>query len=118
MDIYKEEIIDHYENPRNYGDVDGYTVCERDSNASCGDMVEFQLSVKNGVVEDVGWKGVGCAITMASSSKLSEWVKGRKVEELKKKSVEELVKIVGIEVSAGRKKCVLLPIQVLKKLVE
>jgi len=117
MDLYKEEVMDHYEHPRNQGELLGDDVLsDRDSNASCGDMVQFYLKIKDGVIVDVKWKGIGCAITTASASKLSEYLRGLSSKALREMSEEEMVKKgVGFEVNPGRIKCLVLPIKVVKK---
>ena len=119
MAIYREDILDHYENPRNQGELEGEGVkSARDANASCGDMVEIYLRIEKGIIVDVKWKGIGCAITTASASKLSEYLQGRTLKIVREMSEEELLqKGVGFEVNPGRIKCLVLPIKVVKKLV-
>lgn len=122
MDLYREEVMDHYEHPRNQGEMQDPDYEGRDSNASCGDMVQFQLRIVNDSagkrISEVKWKGIGCAITTAAASKLSEWLTGKKVIEIKKMDEEQLIKeAVGFEVNPGRIKCLTLPIKVLKKLL-
>lgn len=119
MDMYREDIMDHYENPRNQGEISGEDVqTARDSNASCGDMVQFYVKVEKGIVVDVKWKGIGCAITTAAASKLSEYLQGRTLKEVQKLSEEELLqKGIGFEVNPGRMKCLMLPVKVVKKLL-
>ena len=119
MDLYTEDVLDHYEHPRNQGEISGDDVLtDRDANASCGDMVQFYLKVNKGVITEVKWKGMGCAVTTASASKLSEWLKGKKVEEIKGMSEEEMLKNgVGFEVNPGRSKCLTLPVKVLWKMI-
>lgn len=119
MDLYKEDVMDHYENPRNQGELEGSDILsERDSNASCGDMVQYYFKVKSGKIVEVKWKGIGCAITTAAASKLSEYLKGKKVEEIRKLGEQELVEQgIGFEVNPGRIKCLTLPVNVVKKLL-
>jgi nitrogen fixation protein NifU and related proteins len=118
MDIYREDILDHYEKPRNMGEVDDPTLAGKDSNASCGDMIQFQLEIKDGMIKEAKWRGIGCAITTASASKLSEWLQGQTLKDLKEMSEEEMVKKgIGFEVNFGRAKCLTLPVRVVKKLV-
>lgn len=118
MDIYREEIMEHYENPRNMGEIDEPDFEGKDSNASCGDMVQFQINVKDGEVKEVMWKGIGCAITTATSSKLSEYVKGKKVSALKEMNDQDYRDAIEIKVSPGRSKCVGLPISVIREMIE
>lgn len=127
MDLYREDVMDHYEHPRNQGELVGEDVLsDRDSNASCGDMIQFFLRIgkskksnsKLQTILEVKWKGIGCAITTASASKLSEYLQGQSLKDLQKMSEEELVKKgVGFEVNPGRIKCLMLPVKVVKKLL-
>jgi len=123
MDIYREDVMDHYEHPRNQGSFDDTQDKEiiegRDSNASCGDMVQFQLRVEDDMVVEVKWKGIGCAITTAAASKLSEYLQGRTLKELRGMSEEQLIKeAIGFEVNPGRVKCLTLPTRVVWKLLQ
>lgn len=131
MDLYREEVMDHYEHPRNQGELQGKDVLsEKVSNASCGDMVQFFIKVAkvpNTCSEEQGselkiaevkWKGVGCAITTAAASKLSEYLQGQALQVLREMSEEELAeKGVGFEVNPGRMKCLMLPVTVVKKIL-
>ena len=119
MYLYKEEVMDHYNHPRNQGKLLGDDVLHgKENNANCGDVVEFYLKVKQGKIVEVKWEGAGCAIMTASASKLSEWLKGQIVKEVEQLEEEQLVvEGVGIEVNPGRQKCVLIPVLALKKLL-
>lgn len=136
MDIYQEEVMEHYEHPRNQGEIDpsagsGQVVEGRDSNASCGDMVQIQMRIakvpntRSGeqdselIITEVKWKGIGCAITTAATSKLSEYLQGQALKDIQKMSEEELVeKGIGFTVNPGRMKCLTLPVRVVKKILE
>lgn len=115
MDIYREEILDHYEHPRNRGEMEDPDFSRKDSNASCGDILEMQFKVGCGVITEIKWKGVGCAISTAAASKLSEWLKGKKVKEITAMSERDLIKTVGFEVGLGRYKCLTLPIRIVMR---
>lgn len=123
MDMYREDVMDHYEHPRNRGELTGADVLtERDSNASCGDMVQFYIRIvgesANQRISEVKWKGIGCAITTAAASKLSEYLIGKQVEEIRKLGEQELVeKGVGFEINPGRMKCLTLPAKTIVKLL-
>ena len=118
MDLYKEEVMDHYEHPRNQGEIDCPDLEGKDSNASCGDMVQYYLKVEKGKIVEVKWKGIGCAITTAAASKLSEYLQGQALKDMRKMSEEELLKkAIGFEVNPGRMKCLMLPVKVVKKLL-
>lgn len=127
MDLYKEEVMEHYEHPRNQGELSGDDIMsDRDSNASCGDMIQLFLRIgkskksnsKLQTILEVKWKGIGCAITTAAASKLSEYLRGQSLQDLRTMSEEELAKKgIGFEVNPGRIKCLMLPVVVVKKLV-
>ena len=82
---YSDKVIDHYENPRNVGklDADSDNVGTGMVGApACGDVMRLQIQVKDeGIIEDAKFKTYGCGSAIASSSLLTEWVKGKKLEE-------------------------------------
>jgi nitrogen fixation NifU-like protein len=115
MNIYQENILDHYKNPRNFGKLKKPDIITKDSNVLCGDEIEFQIKLKDGKIDDIKFSGPGCAISRASGSILSEFVKGKKLGDVKKIKEDELLKMLGIELTPVRKKCALLSLRVLKK---
>ncbi|MCX6816653.1 MAG: SUF system NifU family Fe-S cluster assembly protein [Candidatus Beckwithbacteria bacterium] len=117
MDIYREEILDHYKNPRNFGPVDEFKIKAMDRNASCGDVIEIGLMIKDKRITNIQFKGEGCAIAMAATSMLTEMVKGKTVVQVKKLTDQDMIKKLGINVSLGRKKCATLGLVVLQKLL-
>ena len=118
MDIYREEILDHYKNPRNFGEIKQASGQAIDRNASCGDVISMSLRVVKDKIKEVKFKGEGCAVSMASASMLTEMVKGKKVSQVKKIKDEEIIKRLGINISSGRKKCATLGLVALKKALE
>jgi len=83
---YSEQVIDHYENPRNVGkmDMNDKSVGTGMVGApACGDVMKLQIKVEGGVIEDAKFKTYGCGSAIASSSLLTEWVKGKTLEEAK-----------------------------------
>lgn len=116
MDLYKDIIIDLYQNPRNFGELENPTVKKRLENALCGDMVEISILVEDKKIKDIKFKGIGCAICMASSSMLTEKVKGMKIESIEKIYQDDILKMLGIELMPNRMKCALLPLEVLHAL--
>jgi nitrogen fixation NifU-like protein len=83
---YSKEVIDHYENPRNVGSFD-----KNDTNIgtglvgapACGDVMKLQVKIENGIIQDAKFKTFGCGSAIASSSLITEWVKGKTVEQVK-----------------------------------
>jgi nitrogen fixation NifU-like protein len=113
-DIYKDIILDYYRNPRNFGDLPDPDVRIKDSNPLCGDIIEMQLKIKDGKVDDVRFKGRGCAISQASASMLTEAVKGKTLDQVKAFSKPDVLNLLGIDPGPTRIKCALLGLKVLK----
>jgi nitrogen fixation NifU-like protein len=114
-DFYKEYILDHYRNPRNFGHLDAPTAVAEDLNPLCGDKIRFELLVgDDGRVSDVKFSGKGCAISQASASMLSESLKGEKLEDVARLSQERVLENVGIGISPARMKCAMLGLKVVK----
>ncbi len=113
--IYREQIIDLYENPLNFGRVEPADFVYEEDNPLCGDVIEIsvRLDEEQRVVE-VMWQGQGCAISQASASLLTDEVKGKTIEEVKEFSKEQLLDLLGIQLSMTRVKCALLSLKVLK----
>lgn len=90
---YSEQVVDHYENPRNVGKFD-----KNDTDVgtgmvgapACGDVMQLQIKVEDGVIKDARFKTYGCGSAIASSSLVTEWVKGRTLDEAQKISNSEI----------------------------
>ena len=113
-DFYRDYILDHYRNPRNFGTLERSDVEAEDLNPLCGDQIRMQLKLADGVIEDVRFSGRGCAISQASASMLTEMVKGMKLSDVARLSKEAVLENVGIGISATRMKCAMLGLRVLK----
>jgi len=113
-DIYKDIILDYYRNPRNFGDLPNPDVRAKDSNPLCGDVIEMQLKINDGKIEDVRFKGKGCAISQASASMLTETIKGKTLDEVKSMSKNDVLNLLGIDPGPTRIKCALLGLKVVK----
>jgi nitrogen fixation NifU-like protein len=114
-DIYQETILDHYRNPRNHGTLDHPTHQARALNASCGDKLQMDIRVKNGIIDDVRFSGTGCAISQASASLLTEAVLKKEVREALTLEPQDILKLLGVTLSPSRIKCGLLSLETLKK---
>jgi len=112
--FYREEILDHYRYPRNYGKLEDADITYHDSNPLCGDEITLYLKVKGGRVVDARFEGHGCAISQASASMMTEEIIGRTLDELKGWTKEEILDMLGIEIGPVRLKCALLPLKALK----
>jgi nitrogen fixation NifU-like protein len=113
-DFYRENILDHYKNPRNSGHLDHPTTSAEGVNPLCGDELSVELEVEDGVVTDIRYNGRGCAISQAAASMLSDVVKGKTVEQLSDIGREDVLEELGISLSPIRLKCAMLSVGVLK----
>ena len=117
-DFYRENILDHYRNPRNKGNLEDATHTHEEHNPLCGDVIRIDLHVNDeDVIEEVGFEGQGCAISQASASMLTEMIQGKTLDEAKKLSKEDILEALGIEIGPVRLKCALLSLKVLRTLV-
>ena len=117
MSLYQDLILDHYRNPRNQGMLKAPTHLAAANNPTCGDRLEMQLSVKNGIIADVKFSGSGCAISQASASLLSEFVKGKTIAEASAFDTDGLLDLLGVSLSPNRLKCALLSLETFSKAV-
>jgi nitrogen fixation NifU-like protein len=113
--IYREQIIDLYEHPLNYGEVTNPDFSYEEDNPLCGDVIRIDVRLdEQHRVKDIAWRGEGCAISQAAASLLTEEIKGKSLDELKAFTSEELLELVGVPLSMARVKCALLSLKVLK----
>lgn len=132
-DLYLENILDHANNPRNYkseiadasnacdGNIGGGGyICGEGDNPSCGDSGKLciTLSRADNIIEDVCWRGQGCAISQASMSILSEYIKGKSFRELKLLMPGDIYKLLGINITPSRVNCALLSYRAIEKALE
>jgi nitrogen fixation NifU-like protein len=115
MDYYREYILDHYRNPRNYGTLEKPSVHSEDSNPLCGDQLGMDLIVEDNHVKAVRFQGRGCAISQASASMLSEMIEGKTVEEVIQLGKDDILEELGIPISPARTKCAFLSLRVLHR---
>jgi nitrogen fixation NifU-like protein len=113
-DLYRDNIIDHYQNPRNYGTLEHPDISFEDSNPVCGDELRIDLQVKDNTVVDARFSGHGCSISQASASMLTEEIIGKTLEEVKQIDKQYLLDLLGIPLGPVRLKCALLSLKVLK----
>ena len=112
--FYRDYILDHFKNPRNYGRLQHPDITHEEDNPLCGDVVGMDFQVKDGVIVDIRFHGRGCAISQASASLLTERLKGLSLDEAKKINKEDVLGELGIDISPARIKCALLSLKVLK----
>jgi nitrogen fixation NifU-like protein len=114
-ELYRENILEHYKRPHNWGVMENPDVEFTDVNPLCGDELKVMLRLADdGTIEDVKFDGHGCAISQSAASMTSDEVKGMKVDELLRLDREFVLELLGIDISATRMKCALLSLKVLK----
>lgn len=114
-DLYREIIIDHYKNPQHKGRLDKSNFSFEDENPLCGDYLQIELKVdENQNVVEAKFDGHGCAISISAADLLLDSIIGKSIEDLKKLKKQDILDLLGIELSPVRLKCALLSLKVLK----
>jgi nitrogen fixation NifU-like protein len=113
--MYQENILDHYQNPRNLGKLEPADLAARENNPLCGDTIELFLKLgPDQRVADVKFQGQGCAISQSAISMLTEELKGKHVKELEPLATKDhIFQLLGVPISHARIKCALLSMDVL-----
>ncbi len=114
--IYREEILEHWQNPQNFGSIKKADSVIEQINPLCGDQLTFYFKIKGGKIENVAFTGNGCAISIASASILSEAIKGKKMETIGKITGKDMLEFLGGTVAPARLKCAFLALEAVKKL--
>ncbi len=117
IDLYQEELLEHYKSPKNSGILENPTVKFHDTNPLCGDEVTVTAKIKNNIVKNLKFESRGCAISVASASKLSEQIKGKSVEEVLKLDNKFVLDLIVVPISAMRLKCALLSLKAIQKAI-
>ena len=114
MDLYAENILDHYRDPRNKGEGKEATISHSEKNISCGDEVTVHLTLKDDAVEKIEWEGVGCAISQAGMSIFAEEFEGHSTDALLKMKKSDIYELLGVPVGPRRFKCALICLHTVK----
>lgn len=115
--LYNKKIIQHFQNPQNMGQMKNPTVKERVGNPICGDVMELALKIKDQTVVDAKFLTFGCAAAIATSSILTELIKGKKITEAKKLKPADIEKPLG-KLPQNKKHCASLVLEALDKCLE
>lgn len=115
-DMYRQRILDHYRNPRHYGELEEPTFTHIGENTSCGDEIEVyvKLADDDGTVEAVSFTGEGCAISQAAASMLSGELEGLTLDELYALDRNDVLDLLGVDVTPMRIKCAVLAEKVIQ----
>lgn len=118
MDLYQEEILEHYKHPHNHGTIEDADVTQEELNPTCGDQLTFYLKFDGDTVADIKFNGQGCAISQASASMLTDEIMGLTKAEVAQLTKEDVIDLLGIELGPTRLKCALLSLQGISKTVQ
>ena len=113
-DLAQANILDHYRHPRNHGTLEHPTASREELNPLCGDKIRLDLLIKDGIIDDLRFTGRGCTISQASTSMLTEALKGQPVDVAKTFGKEDVLDLLGIPIGYTRLKCALLGLKALK----
>lgn len=115
MDIYREKLLDNYNNPQNYGDLaDATHECTLE-NLSCGDSITMRLLIEDEKIKDIKFEGEGCAVAIASASILTDYLKDKPISEVKQMNMDDLLELLGVQLTISRMKCAALSLETTKK---
>lgn len=113
--MYAENIMDHFNSPRNSGEVKDPDIKHKEFNPFCGDQIELTVKLRNGKeIQEIKFQGKGCSISQASASMLTEIVKNKNIEEVKKLTKEDILDLLNIPIGPVRMKCALLALDTLQ----
>lgn len=114
-DLYREQIIERYKHPQHRGTLDPHDISYEDDNPLCGDRIRIDLRVdENEIVTEAAFSGQGCSISQASADLLVEHIIGRRLDEVRALTKEDVLDMLGIQLGPVRLKCALLSLKVVK----
>jgi nitrogen fixation NifU-like protein len=118
-DLYRDEILEHYRRPHNFGTLESPDAQHEGQNPLCGDRITMMLAIDaEGTIRDVAFSGRGCAISQASASLLTDQLRGLSLGDAEALTNQDILDLLGIEISPARLKCALLSLDTLKHALE
>ncbi|HEB13976.1 MAG TPA: iron-sulfur cluster assembly scaffold protein [candidate division WWE3 bacterium] len=119
MDLYREEILEHAKNPKNWGEMENPTVKVQTPNPLCGDVIDLFLKLEGDPpkITEASFKTNGCVVSVASSSMLTEAIKGKKASNALKLGEDDVLSWFGGTLTSSRRDCALLPLKALKEIL-
>lgn len=115
MNLYQQQILDHFHEPSNNGCIKDATHSNCSLNPTCGDKICIDMVIEENVVKDIKFSGEGCAISQAAASMLTEIVMRKSTKTLKNLQKDDILKMLAIELSMNRLKCALLALETAHK---
>jgi len=114
LNIYQEEMMEHYKNPHNRGTLTAPDLSAHEKNPFCGDEITLQLKVADGKIVEAMFSGEACAVSVSSSSKVTDFLKGKSLEEARELSKDDVLAMLGVELTTSRVKCATLVLEALQ----
>lgn len=107
--------MEHYKSPHNRGILNGATIVTHEKNPFCGDEIDLQLKIDDGIIKEAMFSGDACAVSLASSSMVTDFLKGKSLDDAGKLSKEDILEMVGVELTTSRVKCATLVLEALQR---
>lgn len=114
MELYKQELLDHYRFPRHKGKLIRPDISSGHHNPSCGDHVCFEAKIADGTIVEIAFDGGGCVISQAAASILAVFVLGKSIEFVQGLQTHDMRALINMELGPTRLKCALLSLQALQ----
>jgi len=115
MDLYKEQLLDHYQNPHNFKILDDATHEAYAVNPLCGDDITIFLKVQNQLIEDISFQSQSCLVTMATASIITDFLKGKSIDEVNSLTIERIIEMLGTPLTSSRQQCALVVVTAVQK---
>lgn len=115
MNLYGRELIDYYKNPRNRGELEPADIKTEEYNPSCGDKVQFFIRLADNKIQEITFMGIGCVISQATASMLTELAKGKSLQELLHLTAQDILTMIQLNLGPTRLRCALLSLYALQK---
>jgi nitrogen fixation NifU-like protein len=115
-DLYRDHLLDHYENPRYHGTIEGADISHEENNPWCGDKIhiDVKLAEDGATMAEIAFTGDGCIISQAAASMLLEEIAGKTLADVQKLETKDVLDLIGVTLTTNRVKCAALGLKVLK----
>lgn len=117
MDLYKQQLLDHYQNPHNFRILDDATHEAYAVNPLCGDDITVFLKIKDQMIEDISFQSQSCLVTMATASIVTDFLKGKTLKQISELSLDNIIELLGTPLTSSRQQCALVVINAVKKAI-
>lgn len=117
MDFYRDQLLDHYQHPRNFHPLSDATHHAHADNPLCGDDIDIFLKVTDDHVADISFQSQSCAVTMATASLLTEHLKNKSLDDLRTIHLDAILELLGTPLTATRQQCALVVVTAIHKAI-